>query len=266
MSLVFAALTPHPPIMVPEVGGRELLKLHATVSGMETLGRKFAEAQPELVFLISPHSLLRADAYTLSCAAEMRGDLAEFGAPQPKLSFSGALGLTSEIVKKLEDKFPVWHYAGEGGELSLDHASFCPLYYLAQNFKKFELLIAGFSGLNLAEHFAYGQALGEIFETSSQKIAVIASGDLSHRLIPEAPAGYDPLGKVFDEQLVRALVENNVETILNLDEDLIKHAGECGLRSIVIMLGILSNFQAKFQKLSYEGPFGVGYLTGNFEF
>ena len=38
-------------------------------------------------------------------------------------------------------------------------------------------------------------------------------------------------------------------------------AGECGLRSIVIMLGIVSTLDWKVKILSYEAPFGVGYLV-----
>ena len=49
-----------------------------------------------------------------------------------------------------------------------------------------------------------------------------------------------------------------------MDKNLIEEAGECGYKSIIILLGALSlvpNF--KFEILSYEGPFGVGYLVAN---
>lgn len=43
-------------------------------------------------------------------------------------------------------------------------------------------------------------------------------------------------------------------------------AGECGLRSFSFLLGILeeSKINWKPEVLSYEGPFGVGYLVANF--
>ena len=46
-----------------------------------------------------------------------------------------------------------------------------------------------------------------------------------------------------------------------MDERLVSVAGECGLRSILILLGILSGNKIKPEVLSYEGPFGVGYLV-----
>lgn len=93
-----------------------------------------------------------------------------------------------------------------------------------------------------------------------KNIAVVASGDMSHRLIQGAPAGYSPKGKEFDEKLIRLLEEKDIEGILNLDEEFFEEAGECGLRSFVILLGILDG-HFKFEKLNYEGPFGVGCLT-----
>ena len=62
-----------------------------------------------------------------------------------------------------------------------------------------------------------------------------------------------------------ALSRLDTHAILNLDEDLIEHAGECGLRSIVILLGALQGLSATPHILSYEGPFGVGYLVASFE-
>ena len=49
-----------------------------------------------------------------------------------------------------------------------------------------------------------------------------------------------------------------------MNPDLIREAGECGYLSIIILLGLLSEIKgSKFKSLSYEGPFGVGYLVAN---
>lgn len=261
MSLVFSSITPHPPIMLPEVGGAETQKVKQSVEAMQKLSAGFQAARPELVFLISPHSFWLADKFVLSCNAVMKGDMGAFGVPQVTQTFTGANEFAVELKAKLSENFPLEPYVGQGAFLELDHATMVPLYYLANAYKNFKLLVAGFSHASLQDHFAYGQALGEIFKEHKKKIAVVASGDLSHRLTPDAPAGYDSHGAEFDRRLVGLLETNNIEGIFDLDPDLIEAAGECGLRSIVILLGILSNFDYEFQKLSYESPFGVGYLT-----
>ena len=50
-----------------------------------------------------------------------------------------------------------------------------------------------------------------------------------------------------------------------MDNKLIKDAGECGLKPIVILLGILEEIDNKSRILSYQTDFGIGYLSLEFE-
>jgi len=80
------------------------------------------------------------------------------------------------------------------------------------------------------------------------------------------PYGFHPDGPKFDKALIDALKKKDIKTIFKLD-DLYPEAGECGLRSFCFLLGILEASGIKWQPevLSYEGPFGVGYLVANFK-
>jgi AmmeMemoRadiSam system protein A len=88
---------------------------------------------------------------------------------------------------------------------------------------------------------------------------LIASGDLSHRLTPDAPYGFRPEGPTFDRLVIDALRARTWEQIEALDPDLVEEAGECGLRPLAILLGAGRAAHLNSQVLSYEGPFGVGY-------
>ena len=92
----------------------------------------------------------------------------------------------------------------------------------------------------------------------------VASGDLSHRLQPGAPAGYDPRGAEFDAQVVELLARATSTVSSRLDPDLVRRAGECGLRSFIALGAFLGGETAPARVLSYEGPFGVGYLVAAF--
>jgi len=48
---------------------------------------------------------------------------------------------------------------------------------------------------------------------------------------------------------------------MNMDQELIEKAGECGFRPIIMMLGSISDKEVNVEVNSYEGPFGVGYAT-----
>jgi len=92
-------------------------------------------------------------------------------------------------------------------------------------------------------------------------VAFVASGDLSHRLKPEAPAGYNPGAHVFDEEVVAAINDNEPERIVQIDPELRRMAGECGYRSMLVALGAARELPPAGDVLNYEAPFGVGYLV-----
>jgi len=96
--------------------------------------------------------------------------------------------------------------------------------------------------------------------------AWIASGDMSHRLKEDGPYGFHPSGPEFDQEFIRLLKAKDIQGILNLNPELIEGAGECGLRSFCMLLGALEASKIKWEPeiLSYEGPFGVGYLVTQF--
>ena len=108
-----------------------------------------------------------------------------------------------------------------------------------------------------------GQVLSNFH--SDKKWALLASGDLSHRLTRSAPAGYEPEhAPKFEAAIEEALRNNSPNPIYELDKRTIDRAGECGLRSVMTMLGLASGNEIKV--FSHEWPFGVGYCTALCEF
>lgn len=263
MGLVFSSICPHPPLLIPTIGGPELEKISNTVKALERLNKDFVQVKPETVIVISPHASSLPQAFGVFKAKKFSGNFGAFGDFSTELGFEADQELIKDILGESEkEKIPAQtlDYA------DLDHGVLVPLYYLTKNVPKLKLVVISFTLLNLQTHFKFGQILHKIIKHADEKIAVIASGDLSHRLTFDAPAGYSPRGKEFDEKLIDLLKKNDVKNILNLDPELIEEAGECGLRSIVILLGILDKIDYKPEILSHEGPFGVGYLVANFKF
>jgi len=112
--------------------------------------------------------------------------------------------------------------------------------------------------------YLFGLAVRNAAEAIGRRVALLASGDLSHCLTRLAPAGYNPRGAEFDRELVRLLSVPDVQGIMQMDESLVQEAAECGYRSILMMLGALDGLEVEAEILSYEGPFGVGYLVASF--
>lgn len=253
--IIFSAITPHPPIIIPGIGQRDDLQLvKNTIEAMEKLREGLEEAEPGTIVIISPHAPLDYSSFVINSDRYLQGDLANFGLDK-KFIFENNLELAKEINAKCANSgIPANFHKSP-----LDHGALVPLYYLTKNIKP-KLIHLAFSLLDLETHYKYGKIIGEACRKSKEKVAMVASGDLSHRLTPAAPAGYSPRGEEFDRNLIELLSGGDGRSILNMDEELVEEAGECGLRSFVILLGALGG-KYNFHKLNYEGPFGVGYLT-----
>jgi len=205
MPIIFACLSPHPPIILPSVGSeKDRKQVKKTIESLNSLGHKLKESNPDSIIISAPH--------------------------------------------------PDWGFN-------------VPLFFLAKDFKgEIETVLIGLESPKF--YFEEGKKFYTKYkiQNTKYKIALIVSGDMSHCLKEEGPYGFNPDGPKYDKALIEALKKKDIETILKLD-DLYPEAGECGLRSFCFLLGILEASGISWQPeiLSYEGPFGVGYLVANFK-
>ena len=123
------------------------------------------------------------------------------------------------------------------------------------------MVALGYSFLPNEDHVRFGQCIRQAIERVGRPVAFIASGDLSHRLKLEAPAGYNPQAHLFDEEVVYAIRSGATERIVDLDRELRRMAGECGYRSMLVAIGVAHELEPSCEVISYEAPFGVGYLV-----
>ncbi|OIQ09954.1 AmmeMemoRadiSam system protein A [Neomoorella thermoacetica] len=269
--LLDVGFMPHPPIMVPEVGRGEVARIKATVAAARELAARVAAHQPEVIIIISPHGPVFRDAVGIWATPELAGDLAAFRAGEVRFKYSLDLDLSRAIAAKAREEgiAVAWLDARASSSYGLtpelDHGMMVPLYFLRQAGLEVPLVAMGMAFMERKKLYAFGAALARAVKDSPRRALLVASGDMSHRLLPGAPAGYDPRGKVFDARIRNLLAALDVEGILAIPEDLAEGAGECGLRSFIMGLGALDGYRVKGEVLSYEGPFGVGYLVAHLE-
>lgn len=265
--IVCAGIAPHPPIMIPEVGQGEESKVESTIEAMDKLAHSFKEAGPNLIVIISPHGAVFSDGVAINGIERLRGNLSAFRAPKVVLEYENDLAFVEILVTQSKahgvtalamEPYMAQNY---GISLDLDHGVTVPMYFLDKAGIRLPLVMVSMSMLPPIELYTFGMALKKAAEVSGRKVALIASADLSHRLTPEAPTGYAPEGKLLDEKLVQYVKNFDVQGLLNLDPELAEKGGECGWRSILMMLGALEGCKVNTEVLSYEGPFGVGYMV-----
>ena len=264
MALTTIALLPHSPLLIPEIGRANYNFLEKTVASYEEIKNALKVEPVDTVIVVSPHSSPQADSFVLNVAPEMEINLKDFGFIPPKTVLPGDAFLADQIKNALRPEFPLQLVS----ETVLDHGSAIPLYLLKSACPQAKIIvISPADTLSFEEQWRFGEKLREVLIANEKNIALIASGDMSHRLKKKSPGGYSPKGAKFDNKLIEYLSDplTASKNILKMDAKLIKDAGECGLRPLLVLLGVVNGDKWEPEVLSYQTDFGIGYLAMNFK-
>ena len=257
-ALVFAGIAPHPPIMVPEVGREAVAEVRSSIDAMAALTERIVNAGAETVIIISPHAPLDPAAFIAYGGPQLHGDFSNFRSATTTVEAEIDEELLHEISRiAAENELQLLRIQGH----ELDHGTTVPLYFLQRNGWDGRVIALGYSFVSNEDHVRFGECIRRAIEKVGRPVAFIASGDLSHRLKMNAPAGYNPIAHFFDEEVVDAIRTSATGRIVNIDQELRRMAGECGYRSMLVAIGVAGGGERNCEVLNYEAPFGVGYLV-----
>jgi MEMO1 family protein len=265
MSINGFYLMPHPPIVIPEVGRGEEEKISSTSDSLHKLGKEIAHKKPSTIIVVTPHGTMFQDAIALAYDDSLKGSLKNFGVPQVSLNIGINKALTSRIFElSMQEDIPAVMATSEllkqyNASISIDHGALVPLYFIDKYYKDYKLVHITYAPLSDMDLYRFGMIINNAMEDSNENAIFIASGDLSHRLKEEGPYDYSPYGEKFDNEFLKNLQNGDVKALFNMDRETVNSAGECGRRSVFIMLGALEGKKFSGELLSYEGTFGVGY-------
>jgi aromatic ring-opening dioxygenase LigB subunit len=251
-------------VIVPEVGRGREAETAATIDALRRVAAELAERQPQTALVVSPHGPVRYEAMGVLTAPEVSGTFAEWGAGSLSLHFQNDAELAERIAEEASAAgipvAPLAHW-GRG----LDWGCTVPLYHLRSALEGVRLLPMTISLLEPKRHHDFGLAIARAVESIDRRVTFVCSADLSHALTPDAPNGYDPAGHLFDEKYCRAVAEWDVNWILTADDSFRRHAAEDAIPQTSMLMGALSGYRVLPRVLSYEGPFGVGYMVAGID-
>lgn len=256
-------MTPHPPVLLPEVGRGREKEIAATGRSMRAAADQVAGWKPDVLIVASPHTILYGDYFHIAPGKAAVGDMTAFGAPQVRIQVEYDTLLRDEIVRRAQQADLKAGTLGQR-EPELDHGVLIPLYFLRKAGITCPIVRMGLSGFSPLAHYRLGQCIAEAVETLGRRAVFVASGDLSHKLKADGPYGFAPEGPKFDETVTRAMASGDFMQFLTMTPALCERAAECGLRSFQIMAGALDGLAVAPQLLSHEGTFGVGYAVALF--
>lgn len=254
-------MVPHPPVIIPEVGKGQEKEIQATIDGYKKAAKEIAACNPDTIVIVSPHSIMYADYFHISPGKRASGDFGNFRAPQVSITVEYDEELAGRIARLAEEKDIAAGKLGER-EPGLDHGTLVPLYFIQEAFGgtiPCKIVRIGLSGFSFVEHYKLGMLIQKAADQLNRRLVFVASGDMSHRLKEDGPYGFKKEGPEYDSDLMNWMAKGDFLSLITADEQLCELAGECGQRSLCMMAGALDGYEVKAERISYEGPFGVGY-------
>lgn len=259
--LCYSAFVPHSPLLIDSIGKENLKHLYQTRAAMAYLSDELYTSHPDVLFVISSHNLMHENAFSVNLHEKYLVEFREFGDHTTSKEFVPDLELITAIQREARERSVPFVLESQA---TLDYGSGVPLLLLGQDRIQTQIVPISYSGNDRKAHILFGKLLKEVIEKSTKRIAVIASGDLSHALSSNAPMGFHKQGELFDKMVIRAIEQLSVSQLLSFKESDLAHASECGLKPLLILFGLLERMQVRPEIRSYEAPFGVGYLVAQF--
>jgi AMMECR1 domain-containing protein/aromatic ring-opening dioxygenase catalytic subunit (LigB family) len=247
---VCASLMCHAPIVVPAVGGARGEDCASSTAAMAKVARDMVAHDPDVLVVLSPHTPRLERGFSVTTTPRVVGDLSRFGAPEARVDLPNA----ASALAGIDDLVPV-----DPGPL--DHGAMVPLWFLWDAGWRGDTVVSGFPWDPSAdERAALGRALAAAARAGKGRWALLASGDMSHRLTPDAPSGFDARAAEFDAFITDHVRAGDLEGAARVEPGLRERAGEDVVDSLdIARAAVGARSHPSFE--SYEGPFGVGYLV-----
>jgi MEMO1 family protein len=254
-----AVLMCHAPIVIPPIGGDRGGDCVATTKAMEVAARVVVDAKVETVLVVSPHTPRHREAFGFVVGETLQGDFHTFGIRGLESTFRADAAAAATVARHAERA----GLAIEPANLrSMDHGAMVPLWFLQQAGFKGRIALFGFPwNGEPGDSRKFGAAMATAMDSLERSWALIASGDMSHALKQSAPAGFHPKAHLFDETVVACVKEGRLGDVASIDPNLRNLAAEDVVESLEVADGALASDRTGLNFLSYEGPFGVGYLV-----
>jgi AmmeMemoRadiSam system protein A len=246
----------HAAVVVPDVARHRARQCSDTTRAMGDVAARLCAHAPDVLVVISPHAARHATRWGICTETPLQGDFGKFGATQIGITLPGAPDAAARLAPLARElKLTTRELAG-----TLDHGALVPLHFVHKAGWNGPTLVLAppLSGARTEERM--GQAIARAAEEAGERWAILASGDMSERLIPGAPGGYHPLAKEFDRTFKARIDAGDLRGACAIDSDLRELAGEDVVVPCRVASAAVGYRSQGHHTYAYQRPFGVGYI------
>jgi aromatic ring-opening dioxygenase LigB subunit len=289
MPLVVGAVAPHGFPIIPDISVDAEGALKTRESMLE-MGRRFAEAQLDVVFIGGPHGIRVNGFISLADCARGAGTL-HYQGKTVEMNVPLDLEFTDKVVALAKERGVPVAQVGYGGSnrnqsiLPMDWGVMTPLWFAGHDTNmagKGHVLATLFDGvpestgpkavianpsrmLPRESNVELGKIVAEVAEADPRRIGFIASCDWAHRHDPDGPNGFHPDAPKLDAEVVEAIKANDIMRLIDLDETYVSNAAIDGLWQILMLAGAMQVVPMDVTFHSYEAPTYYGMIVATYE-
>ncbi len=276
--LLYAAKITHVPSMyLSELPGPNQGTRQDAIDGHRKIGRRCRELGVDTIVVFDVHWLVNSG-YHLNCCEHFNGIYSSNELPHfikdMHYDYDGnpALG---ELIAECANAKGVGTRAHQIASLGLEYGTLVPMRYMNED-KHFKVVsVAAWCAWHrLEDSRVFGEAVLEAIEKSDSKVAVLASGSLSHRFNDNTDAG-DRIFEISNEfyrqvdlRVLELWQQGEFKIFIDMFEEYAKRCeGEGGMHDTAMLLGMLGwdNYKGKVKILSeYFPSSGTGQVNAEF--
>ena len=290
MPLVIGAVAPHGFPIIPDISDDADGAL-ATREAMLTMGQRFKDAELDAIFITGPHGIRTNGAVSLADVGRAAGTL-HWEGKSIEMNFPVDLDLTDAIYERATANGVPVVGVGYGGSnrnasvLPADWGIMTPLWFAGHdtNVVGGGYVLAGLLGgvpeeptgppaiianpsqqIPRQMNVEFGKAVAQVAQESEKRIGFIASCDWAHRHDPDGPNGYHDDAPKMDAEVSEAIKQNDILSLIDLDEQYIRNAAIDGLWQLLMLGGAQQVVPMDVDFLSYEAPTYYGMIVATYE-
>lgn len=205
--IVMAAKVTHvPSLLISERPGPLFGKRADAIAGLREIGRRAEERGVDTYLVFDTHWLSNFGCH-MNAKARHKGVYASHEAPHMIQNLAYDLPGDPELgdlVAAESDKAGVEILAHKIDTLPLEYGAIVPMHYMNADGRRKVLSVASPLFASVDENRRFGEAARRAIEASDRKVAVIASGSLSHKLVANSQVGdtqWDAAAPEFNRQM-----------------------------------------------------------------
>lgn len=288
MPIVIGGVAPHGFPIIPDIS-EDAEGALATREAMLELGRRFAAAEPEVLFITGPHGIRVNGSVSLSDCGSGAGTLLWDG-KTVELNVPFDLELSHLIADKARARGVPVAQVGYGGSnpassvLPMDWGVMTPAWFAGYqtNMTGQGHVLAGLTGkvtrpdgpaLVVANpsrmipremNVEFGKAVAEAANESGKRVGFIASCDWAHSHSETGPYGYHPDAQRMDDLVVQAIKDDDIMSLIGLDDEFVRNASIDGLWQLLMLEGAKQITPMSVDFLCYEAPTYYGMIVATY--